>query len=190
MSKSVKHLVMLAMFTTMALTIFVVEAQIPIPVPIYGVKLGLANVITLIVLVVYRPRDAFAVLVMRILLGSLFTGTLVSMIYSLSGGILCFLGMALLCRLLHRKHLWFISMIGAVLHNVGQIAAAIVVMQSVQVIVYFPFLLVSGGITGIFTGIAADRVVHFLPRSIFPKENTSSPNKPCKFNWNDVPVIS
>lgn len=61
MSKSVKHLVMLAMFTTMALTIFVVEAQIPIPVPIYGVKLGLANVITLIVLVVYRPRDAFAV---------------------------------------------------------------------------------------------------------------------------------
>lgn len=85
MSKSVKHLVMLAMFTTMALTIFVVEAQIPIPVPIYGVKLGLANVITLIVLVVYRPRDAFAVLVMRILLGSLFTGTLVSMIYSLSG---------------------------------------------------------------------------------------------------------
>ena len=185
MSKSVKHLVMLAMFTTMALTIFVVEAQIPIPVPIYGVKLGLANVITLIVLVVYRPRDAFAVLVMRILLGSLFTGTLVSMIYSLSGGILCFLGMALLCRLLHRKHLWFISMIGAVLHhyncrsnlshavlhNVGQIAAAIVVMQSVQVIVYFPFLLVSGCITGIFTGIAADRVVHFLPRSIFPKEN-------------------
>ena len=108
---------------------------------------------------------------MRILLGSLFTGTLVSMIYSLSGGILCFLGMALLCRLLHRKHLWFISMIGAVLHNVGQIAAAIVVMQSVQVIVYFPFLLVSGCITGIFTGIAADRVVHFLPRSIFPKEN-------------------
>ena len=63
MSKSVKHLVMLALFTTMALTIFVVEAQIPVPVPIPGVKLGLANVITLIVLVVYRPRDAFAVLV-------------------------------------------------------------------------------------------------------------------------------
>ena len=190
MSKSVKHLVMLAMFTTMALTIFVVEAQIPIPVPIYGVKLGLANVITLIVLVVYRPRDAFAVLVMRILLGSLFTGTLVSMIYSLSGGILCFLGMALLCRLLHRKHLWFISMIGAVLHNVGQIAAAIVVMQSVQVIVYFPFLLVSGCITGIFTGIAADRVGRFFRKKICPKRKTSSPNKPCKFNWNDVPVIS
>ena len=75
MSKSVKHLVMLALFTTMALTIFVVEAQIPVPVPIPGVKLGLANVITLIVLVVSRPLDAFAVLVLRILLGSIFTGT-------------------------------------------------------------------------------------------------------------------
>ena len=105
MSKSVKHLVMLAMFTTMALSIFVVEAQIPFPVPIFAGKLGLANVITLIVLVVYRPRDAFAVLVMRILLGSLFTGTLVSMINSLSGGYLCFLGLTLLCKQLHRNHL-------------------------------------------------------------------------------------
>ena len=194
MSKSVKHLVMLAMFTTMALTIFVVEAQIPIPVPIYGVKLGLANVITLIVLVVYRPRDAFAVLVMRILLGSLFTGTLVSMIYSLSGGILCFLGMALLCRLLHRKHLWFISMIGAVLHNVGQIAAAIVVMQSVQVSIsrfcWFP------AVSRVFSPASLQIVWftfcpgRFFRKKICPKRKTSSPNKPCKFNWNDVPVIS
>lgn len=62
-------------------------------------------------------------------------------------------------------------MIGAVLHNVGQIAAAIVVMQSVQVIVYFPFLLVSGCITGIFTGIAHRSCGSLSPRSIFPKEN-------------------
>lgn len=168
MSKSVKHMVMLALFTAIALTIFVVEAQIPVPVPIPGVKLGLANVITLIVLVVYRPRDAFAVLVMRILLGALFTGSPVSIIYSLSGGILCFLGMALLCKLLHRKHLWFISIIGAILHNAGQIAAAMAVMQSVQVIAYFPFLLVTGCITGLFTGLVAGWVVRFLPKSIFP----------------------
>lgn len=168
MSKSVKHMVMLALFTAIALTIFVVEAQIPVPVPIPGVKLGLANVITLIVLVVYRPRDAFAVLVMRILLGALFTGAPVSIIYSLSGGILCFLGMALLCKLLHRKHLWFISIIGAILHNAGQIAAAMAVMQSVQVIAYFPFLLVTGCITGLFTGLVAGWVIRFLPKSIFP----------------------
>ena len=77
--------------------------------------------------------------------------------------------MALLCKLLQKKHLWFISIVGAVLHNVGQILAAIAAMQSVQVIAYFPFLLVAGCITGFFTGIAADRVIHFLPKSIFPK---------------------
>ena len=69
MQKSVKHLVTLAMFTTMALVIFVVEAQIPVPVQIPGIKLGLANIITLFVLQKYRVRYALAVLVLRIFLG-------------------------------------------------------------------------------------------------------------------------
>jgi heptaprenyl diphosphate synthase len=159
---SVKKLVTLALFTAIALTIFVVEAQIPLPLPIPGIKLGLANCITLMVLVLYGEKEAAVVLLMRILLGSLFTGTLVSMIYSLSGGILCFLMMALLNRLLKNRHLWFISLIGAVFHNFGQILAAMVVMQSKQVLVYLPFLLVSGCITGLFTGIAADRAVYVL----------------------------
>ena len=68
MQKSVKHLVTLAMFTTMALVIFVVEAQIPVPVPIPGIKLGLANIITLFVLQKYRVRDALAVLVLRVII--------------------------------------------------------------------------------------------------------------------------
>jgi heptaprenyl diphosphate synthase len=70
--------------------------------------------------------------------------------------------MALLNRLLKNRHLWFISLIGAVFHNFGQILAAMVVMQSKQVLVYLPFLLVSGCITGLFTGIAADRAVYVL----------------------------
>ena len=178
MSKSVKHLVMLALFTTMALTIFVVEAQIPVPVPIPGVKLGLANVITLIVLVVYRPRDAFAVLVLRILLGSIFTGTPVSLLYSLTGGILCFLGMALLCKLLQKKHLWFISIVGAVLHHVGQILAAIAVMQELSTQETYELLLLAASLPqvsvwqsvydgsrlhDVYAGIAAVVTDHLLP---------------------------
>ncbi|MGN1402815.1 MAG: Gx transporter family protein [Ruminococcus sp.] len=163
MSKSIKHLVTLALFTAMALTIFVVEAQIPVPVPIPGVKLGLANVITMIVLVQYGARDAVTVLLLRILLGSFFTGTITSLLYSLCGGLLCFAGMTLLCRLLNRKHLWFISLMGAVLHNIGQILAAMAIMQTTQVLWYLPFLLLTGAVTGIFTGIAADRVIRYLP---------------------------
>lgn len=165
MSKSIKHFVTLALFTTMALTIFVVEAQIPIPVPIPGVKLGLANVVTLIVLVQYRTKDAAVVLLLRILLGSIFSGMLTSLIYSFCGGVFCFIAMALLCRLLNRKHLWFISIIGAILHNVGQILAAMAVMQTTQVFLYLLFLLLTGCITGCFTGLAAERVIRYLPHS-------------------------
>lgn len=164
MSKSIKRLVMLSLLTTMALTIFVIEAQLPDLVPLIpGVKLGLANVITLVVLVEYRVRDTAAVLLMRIILGSMFTGQVISMLYSLSGGLLCFLGMALLCKLLHKKHLWFVSIIGAILHNTGQILMAMLVMQTTQVLVYFPFLLLAGCITGLFTGFVAIQLVRHWP---------------------------
>lgn len=155
MQRSVKHLVLLSMFTSISLVIFILEAQIIIPIPIPGIKLGLANIVTLFVLQKYSIKDAFAVLIMRIFLGSLFTGTLVSCIYSFSGGILCLLGMAFLCRILHGKFLWFTSVCGAILHNIGQIIAAIAVMKTIQVIWYMPFLLLSGCVTGLLTGFAA-----------------------------------
>ncbi len=173
MQKSVKHLVTLAMFATMSMVIFVLEAQIPVPIPIPGIKLGLANIITLFVLQKYRVWDALAVLTMRILLGSLFTGTLVSCFYSFSGGLLCLFGMALLCHFLHRKHLWFISVCGAILHNIGQILAAMLVMQTTQVIWYLPFLLLSGCITGCFTGLAAAFLVRHWERTKKKRQITS-----------------
>lgn len=157
--KSIKHLITLAMFTTIALVIFVIEAQIPIPIPISGIKLGLANVITLLVLVKYSAKDALIVLFMRIFLGTLFTGQIVSFLYSISGGLLCFIGMLLLIHLLNKKNLWFVSIIGALLHNIGQTIAAIIVMQSVQVVYYLPFLALSGCISGLFTGLVAESIV-------------------------------
>lgn len=162
-SKSIKNLCLLALFATIALTIFVIEAQIPVPVPIPGVKLGLANVITMIVLTKFRVRDALAVLLVRILLGTMFTGQVVSMIYSLCGGLLCFGAMAICIKIFKGKNLWFVSIIGAIFHNLGQIAAAIVVMQSVSVITYLPFLLVTGCITGLFTGFVAIWVIKHWP---------------------------
>jgi len=80
MPKSIRRLVLLALFTAMALTIFVIEAQIPLPISIPGIKLGLANVITLIVLAKFRTRDALTVLLLRILLGSFFAGQVTTLI--------------------------------------------------------------------------------------------------------------
>ena len=90
------------------------------------------------------------------------------MIYSLCGGMLCLIGMIPLCALMKGKNLWFVSVIGAVLHNLGQIIADVFIMQSVHVFAYFPFLLVTGCIAGLFTGFAADRVVKHLPALAFP----------------------
>lgn len=94
-------------------------------------------------------------LIVRILLGSMFGGQMISFFYSLSGGILCWLVMSLISALLKKKFLVLISMCGAAAHNIGQILAAIVITQSISVVAYLPVLMLSAMITGCFTGLAA-----------------------------------
>ena len=114
----------LALLTALALIIFVVELQIPNPFPIPGVKLGLANIITVYAVYHYRAREVFLVVLIRILLGAVFSGNMAAMLYSLAGGMLCLVGMLPLKRLLSEKYLWVLSVLGAVFHIIGQIAAA------------------------------------------------------------------
>jgi len=83
------------MFTTIALTIFVLESAIPIPIPIPGIKLGLANIVTLILILYWGFKEALIVLVMRIILGSIFAGQMMTFFYSLVGGIFCLSAMCL-----------------------------------------------------------------------------------------------
>ena len=150
-----KKLTFMALLIAVALTIFVVEAHIPPIVPIAGVKLGLANIVTLAALVWLGRKEAFTVLILRIILGSVFAGQAVSFMYSLGGGILCFLTMAVIVRLLGRQKLWVVSVFGALSHNVGQILVAMALTGTVSVIAYLPVLVISGVITGAVTGLAA-----------------------------------
>lgn len=151
--KSVKKLTLLALFTTIALIIFVVESAIPPLVPIPGVKLGLANIVTLVLISANMPKEALAVLFMRIFLASIFAGQMVSFFFSILGGLFCLAAMYLFNRLLKGRYIWFTSMAGAIFHNAGQLLAAIITLQSIYVIYYAPFLLVSGILTGLFTGL-------------------------------------
>ena len=167
---STKRITYTGMFVAIAMVFSYLESMIPVNIAVPGIKLGLANIITLFVLQKYRVRDALAVLVLRIFLGSLFTGTLISCLYSLSGGLLCLIGMALLCRLLRNRYLWFVSVCGAILHNIGQILAAMLVMQTTQVIWYLPFLLISGCVTGLFTGLAATYLIRHWKRTESAKQ--------------------
>ena len=150
-----KRLTKLALLTTVALIIFAVESYIPVPVPIPGIKLGLANIITVYAAFTMTAADAVLILVCRIVLGSLFTGTAVSMIYSLGGGALCIAVTLLLSKILSDNQIWIASVCGAICHNIGQLAVASVVMGTLAVFAYLPALMISAVVTGAFTGFAA-----------------------------------
>ena len=150
------------MLTAFALIIFTVELQLPTLAPVPGMKLGLANIITVYAVYSFSAGETAMVVAVRVLLGSLIAGNMVSLVYSLAGGFLCLAGMLLLRRVIDKKHIWVCSILGAVLHNIGQTAAAIVMMQTKTVIAYLPFLLVSGCIAGALTGMAAQLVVSRL----------------------------
>lgn len=162
MKYSTKKLTILAFFTTLALGLYWVESLLPTLVPIPGIKLGLANIITLIILKNFSLREAFPVLLMRILISTFLFGQFVSLFYSLAGGICCLLAMALLLRLLQGHFLFLTSIFGALFHNLGQLLVAFILTQSLAVLTYLPFFILSGVVTGLFTGLCAHFTQKYL----------------------------
>lgn len=160
-----QRLTQLALLTAVALIIFIIEAQIPPLTAIPGVKLGLANIITLVTLYSFGRRDALMVLLVRIFLGSVFSGQMLTLLFSLCGGLLCYTVCAVLYRHIPLQRLWLLSMIGAVCHNIGQLAAAAFVLDTMDVFWYLPLLLLSGLLTGCFTGLVASAVLMRLSKS-------------------------
>ena len=160
MNNNLKKTIRLSALSAIALTIFIIEIQIPPLVPIPGIKLGLANIITLIILSLYGIKEASAVLFIRIFLGSIFSGQMINLLYSLSGGILCLVVMSTLMKLLGKKNLCFISITGAIAHNIGQITVSMIILETTSVLYYLPILLISGVITGAFTGIVSKLMVN------------------------------
>ena len=150
-----KKLVSLALFTALALILSLVEGTLPPLAPIPGIKLGLANIITLILLLNYTPADTFFVLLARILLSAMFAGQAMSLLYSLTGGLFCFVSMWVVNKLLKQHYIFLTSIIGSCFHNIGQIVIASLLTESLSVIAYLPILLVSGILTGLFTGLCA-----------------------------------
>lgn len=161
---NLKKLLHLALLTGFSLVLFIVENQIPAPVPVPGVKLGLGNIIVVCVLFLYGPKEALAVLAVKVLLSALLTGNLGALAYSAAGGLLSWGGMCLLRPLLGKKQLWAASVLGAMLHNLGQLLAAMGVAATPGLLAYLPVLLLSGMITGLFTGLAAQAVLSRLKK--------------------------
>ena len=145
----------MALLTAIALTVFVIENQIPAPVPIPGVKLGLANIVTLVAMKLLSRREAGAVLLVRILMGAMFAGSPSTLLFSAAGGVLAYGVMCLTFGLFPEKLLWVVSALAGLAHNAGQLLACVLVVKTPGVLVYAPILAVSGILTGVFTGLAA-----------------------------------
>ena len=161
---SLHKLTVLALYTTLSLAIFAIESVIPPLVPLPGIKLGLANIITLILLQHYSAKDAFLVLIARILLSSFLFGQALSLLYSLIGGSLSFAVMFISNHLLLKKAPFLTGALGGLCHNMGQLLTAFAVTASTGVFIYSPYLAISGILTGFFTGLSA----HFAGRYILP----------------------
>ena len=165
MKKGARRLTVDALFAAVALTIFVIELYIP-SVGIPGVKLGLANIVTVTAAFLIGPWDAGAILLCRIVLGGIFSGQIMALWYSLAGGTLCWLTMLPLRKILTKKQIWVMSVVGAIAHNVGQIAVALAVTRTTAILYYLPVLMVSGVLAGLFTGIAAQLAVNRLDGAV------------------------
>ncbi len=148
-------------FTALALIFSYVETLIPIHLGIPGIKLGLANLIVLLVLFKMGTKEAYILTVVRILLAGFLFGSMFSILYSLAGGLVSLTGMWLL-KNIDKFSIVGISMVGGVLHNIGQLVVAGFVLETFGVIYYFPVLFVSGTLTGILIGFIAGEMLKRL----------------------------
>jgi len=155
-----KKITVMALLTAIALTIFMVEAQIPPVVPLPGVKLGLSNIVTVFAVFALGPGEAAAILFCRIFLGSIFAGNFSSIFYSAAGGTLAILVTILLRKVLTKQQLWVAGCFGAVAHSVGQVAMAMLITGTPGLIVYLPMLVAISIVTGLFTGLCAQFLVN------------------------------
>ena len=162
--KGAGRITRLALLTAIALTIFLAEAQIPALTAVPGVKLGLANIVTVYAMFALGPGDALLVLSARVFLGAVFSGQPMTLIYSAAGGLLSWCVLCLLGRLLTERQIWLASPVAAIFHNIGQLLAAAAVLRSWSVLAWLPYLVIAAVLAGLFTGVAAQVLLRRLER--------------------------
>ncbi len=148
-------------FTALALIFSYVESLIPINFGIPGVKLGLANLITVIALYKMRLPEVYLLSVVRVVLSGFIFGNLFSILYSLAGGLLSVTVMALLKRT-DLFSVMGVSMAGGVAHNIGQLIVAAFVVETFSIVYYLPVLLISGLLTGLLIGFISGEMLKRL----------------------------
>ena len=160
-----KRLTTLALLVAVAMMLSYIEAQIPISVSVPGVKLGLSNIATLFALYILGASEAALVSVVRVVLSSLIFANPIMMIYSLSGAALALIFMILMKRLGVFSMLG-VSVVGGVMHNAGQIIAAVILMKDSGIVYYLVPLVISGTVAGVAVGAVAALLVKKIGKEL------------------------
>lgn len=148
-----RKLILLALMVSQALVLSIIESWIPFPFVFPGVKLGLANIVTMVVIMFFGLKETLLVVIVRVILSSIFTGGFAVFWFSITGGILSALVMAMLYYRFSKLFSTVgISVAGSIAHNIGQIIVASFYMRELTVFTYLPVLMVSGIIMGVFVG--------------------------------------
>lgn len=162
----VQRTAFLGMMTALALIVTYVETLIPFQLGIPGAKIGLTNIVILLVLYRGLFSDALLVSVVRIVAVGFLFGNLSAILYSMAGGLLSLVVMQLL-----KKSKAFgmlgVSVAGGVSHNLGQLLAAMAVLDSISLVYYLPFLMIAGVVTGFCIGAAAQAVMKHVSKTIY-----------------------
>lgn len=153
-----KRIAFLGVFIALALICSYVESLIPFYFGIPGVKLGLTNIVVVIMLYTIGEKEAFVVSMLRIVLAGFLFGNLFSILYSLAGGLLSFLVMYLIKKF-GLLGVVPVSVCGGISHNIGQIVVAAFVVENYNIFYYIPVLLIAGTITGFLIGIVGQEII-------------------------------
>lgn len=152
----------MALFVALAMIFSYLEFLLPLPVPFPGIKLGLANLAIVVPLYLWGLFPALAISLLRIALVGITFGSLATILYSLFGALLSLAVMAGLKKW-NVFSVTGVSMAGGVCHNIGQLAAAALIVENIRLFYYLPVLLAAGALTGFAIGAVSAQVLKRLP---------------------------
>ncbi len=149
-----------ALLAALALALAALETLFPVPIPVPGIRLGLANIITVIAAYWLGPAYAAVVLLVRIILAAIVTGQLSTLAFSLAGGLCALIVITVFVRFFAVSNIRLCSMVAAVVHNFAQIMVALFLTSTPEILLYLPILMIAGLFTGFITGTIAQLIVN------------------------------
>lgn len=166
---SARRVATLGILVALSLITFILENLLP-PIFLPGAKIGLSNIFTLLTLFMFGPIDAIILIVVRTTLGSLIVGNLISLVYSLSAGVISLFIAIILVRFVYPKiSIVSISVTSAIIHNIVQTLVFCLMVENTYMISYLPYLALFGIASGLIVGALVYLLIHKVPMSLFEK---------------------